>query len=646
MSHSVDTPVVFEHPLALAAGLTGVALGLVAAVGVDVVPPLPERPVATAVGGGLVLGGVVVGARRLATSVEQADPPVVEFRRDVEVPGASFDRTLSTAVHGGFEERADARQTASERLRETAAAVLAAVERIPVDRASERVEAGEWRDAGSIDDPLDERTGQVTVDRVRTAVGGRSSVERQADRTVAELADAMPGFAGPDAATAGIASTGVEGTRSDDTGPVDRRTHRWTGVVGAAMLAVGVGVFATLGGGVSSLVVAATVVVGGAGYAVVATVPDVSLAVERRVDTGRPEPGDEIEVTVTVENTGDSWLADLRVVDGVPPGLRVVDGSPRYATALRPGESVRFSYTVGATRGGHAFDPVRAIARDPSGATERERQVDATGATSVECAPDLGATGAVPVFAQAARQTGRVRTGTAGEGVEFHSVREYRQGDPLSRVDWNRVATTGEFATLQFHEERAATVVVVVDARRHAYVTDDLEGAAVPERQLQAADRLASSLLSAGDSVGLAAFSPEWCWLAPRGGDTQRARIRRRLATHPAFGPNRPTEPFYGRPPLRRLREALPGHAQLVVCSPLCDDYAVELLREFHARGYPVTVVSPDPTGGDSTGQRLAAIERAVRLSRLRRWGVRVVDWDADEPLPAALEAADRRWSE
>jgi uncharacterized protein (DUF58 family) len=306
---------------------------------------------------------------------------------------------------------------------------------------------------------------------------------------------------------------------------------------------------------------------------------------------------------------------------------------------------VRFSYVVETTRGGHTFDPLRAMARDPSGARECERQVEAADTTELECVPDLSATGEVPVFAQTARRTGRVRTDAAGEGIEFHSVREYRQGDPLSRVDWNRVAQTGEFATLEFHEERAATVVLAVDARKPSYVTDDVDGPAVPEQQLRAAERLAAALLSAGDSVGLAALSPEWCWLEPRGGDTQRARIRNTLATHAAFAARRPADPFYGRPPLRKLREELPGHAQLVVISPLCDDRAVELLREFHLRGHPVTVVSPDATGGPSPGQRLAAVERAVRLSRLRRSGVRVVDWDTDRPLRAAIEAAEGRWS-
>lgn len=646
-----------DHPVALAVGLVAVVVGLAAAVGYNVFPPPPERPVAIASAVALMLVGVTLVGRRLLASVDQADPPVVEYRGDVSVPGASFDRDLVQAVDGSLEERTAARKRAVERVDEASASVLAATERIPLERASERVEAGEWPPGDPVERFLDESPGDVAADRIRRAVGGRSSVARRVDGVVAALVDAVPGAVrrgpsdAPDAEASDVRASGddeadeAEAGWTDGTGPVDRRTGRWTGIVGAAMLAVGVGVFATLEGGSPSLVVAATAFVGAAGYAVAGTAPDVSLAVERAVDADRPVPGEEAEVTVTVENAGGDWLTDLRVIDGVPPGLRVVEGSPRFATPLRPGESVRFSYVVETTRGGHAFDGVRAIARDASGATEREDRVEATGATTVECGPDHGADVEVPVFAQAARRTGRVRTDTGGAGIEFHSLREYRQGDPLSRVDWNRVAETGEFATLEFHEERAATVVVVVDARRPSYVTDDVEGPAVPDRQLDAADRLASSLLSAGDSVGLAAFSPSWCWLEPRGGDTQRARIQRQLATHRAFAPDRPTDPFYGRPPLRKLREELPGHAQLVVLSPLADDRAVELLREFHARGYPVTVVSPDATGDGSTGRRLAAVERAVRVSRLRRSGVRVVDWDPREPLAAALETTQRRWS-
>lgn len=253
MSRTIDAPAVFDHPLALFAGLVGAALGVAAVAGVVVVPPPPERPVVTAVGASLVLGGIVVVSRRVRTAVDQADPPAVELRGDVAVPGASLDRAIETTVRGSLEGRAAARQRVTERLREVGAAVLATVERVPVDEAKERVAAGEWPADASPAAVDDEPTGQVTRDRLRRALGRRTSVERSVARTAAALAEATPGLSG--SSVEGTTSRGVERAVAGDdedadpdaaTDPRDRRTRRWAGVVGAAMLAVGVGIFATL----------------------------------------------------------------------------------------------------------------------------------------------------------------------------------------------------------------------------------------------------------------------------------------------------------------------------------------------------------------------------------------------------------------
>ncbi|QLH79958.1 DUF58 domain-containing protein [Halosimplex rubrum] len=391
--------------------------------------------------------------------------------------------------------------------------------------------------------------------------------------------------------------------------------------------------------------VAAATVVGAAGYVYLSSPPPVELAVERDLSATDPAPGDPVTVTVRVTNESDDLLPDLRLVDGVPPAVRVVDGSPRFATALRAGETVSFSYTVEAVRGDHPFDPVHVVARDFSGALERERHIPGEGETAVSCALDLSADEEIPVHPQTARRVGRVVTDTGGSGVELHSVREYQRGDPLSRIDWNRVARSGEFATLLFREEHAATVVVLVDARAEAYVAPRVDAPSAVDHSIAAADVVVASLIGAGDSVGVAALSPERCWLEPRGGATQAARARSLLERHPAFDGNRPEGAFYGEFAERRLRRELPSDAQLVLCSPLADDDAVDIVRQLHARGYPVTVLSPDATAGASTGQRLASVERAMRISRLRRAGVRVVDWDPDRPLETAIDAAQRRWS-
>jgi uncharacterized repeat protein (TIGR01451 family) len=399
-----------------------------------------------------------------------------------------------------------------------------------------------------------------------------------------------------------------------------------------ALVAGAAGILASSAG----LVLVGVVGVVFAGFARAARPPAVSLTVERSVNNADPEPDEDVTVTVTVENTGDSLLTDLRVIDGVPPALAVASGSPRLATALRSGETATLSYDVTTARGSHAFEPALAITRDASGAAERRKKVAATTETPIICVPPLGSQAEVALRNQTIGQPGRVLTDIGGSGVAFHTTREYRPGDPLSRIDWNRKAKTGDLSTVDFREERAAAVVVLIDAREEAYRAPDGERASAVERSVGAAGALYVALTDEENPTGIAALAPESCWLAPGVGTAHRARVRDLLATHPALSPTPPDDPFFPSIRVRRLRRRLPSDAQLVVCSPLCDDYVVTLLQRLNAAGHRVTVLSPDPTSEATPGQRVAHTERTLRLSTLRAAGIPVVDWGG-ESLAAAL---------
>ncbi|UPV98995.1 DUF58 domain-containing protein [Halorussus gelatinilyticus] len=410
-----------------------------------------------------------------------------------------------------------------------------------------------------------------------------------------------------------------------------RRTNRWRGISGVALLAGALGVLFS-----RPLVLLSGVVgVAFAAYARTAGTPEPALDVTRTVSDGEPLPGDEVQVRLTVENVGGSMLADVRVVDGVPDALPVVSGSARLGTALRPGKSATLTYAVEAERGDHEFDPATAIVRDFSGAIEVEQEVETE--TKLRCVPKLGTTVDVPLRAQTTQYTGRVTTDAGGSGVEFHATREYRPGDPLSRVDWNRLARTGEVTTIDFREERAASVVVLVDTREKAYLSRDAESRNAVQYGVDAAGKVVTKLLDAGDRVGLASLGPESCWLAPGAGHDHQARARSLLATHPAFAPTPGDGMFYPTTRLKQIRKRLPASTQVVFVTPLCDDFGPDVARRLDAEGHLVTVVSPDPTATDTAGQRFARTQRKHRVSKLRQAGIRVVDWDVDEQLGVAL---------
>lgn len=416
-------------------------------------------------------------------------------------------------------------------------------------------------------------------------------------------------------------------------------TSRWQGVAALALLVGGVGVWLSR----PVVLLLAVVPVAYAAYARRGSPPSVSLSVEREFDDESPSPGDDVEVTVEVTNEGSSPLWDLRLVDDVPAGLQVTEGSPRLATALRPGRTARYSYVVTARGGRHDFDRLEAIVRDLAGTHELLRTVTTDG--SLVCLPEIDGEGDVPLQAASSRFTGRVPTQTGGEGIEFHATREYRPGDSPSRVDWNRYAATRELATLEFRQERAATVMLLVDGREQAHRAPEEDAESALTRSVEAAGEVFASLQDAGDRVGIVGFGPESCWLEPNAGTEHRERARQLLASHEAFSPEPPGTDYYPRRQLETVHRRAPVDAQFILFSPVTDDYIATVARRLQAYGHPVTVVSPDVTAVDTIPRRLATVERRVRLNRLREAEIRVVDWKPDELLAVALARASEEWS-
>jgi len=450
-------------------------------------------------------------------------------------------------------------------------------------------------------------------------------------------------------------------TNTDDQpNVIDHLTDHWTGVGAVAFILSGVGVVLREPGLVLSGIVG-VVFAGYAGTAAPLRVRDPesgesTLSIRRRLDDAPPDPGDEVTVTVEIRNESTGILPDVRIVDGVPPELEVTDGSPRHGAVLRPGQSVTYSYAVTATRGEHDWQPAQVTVADPSGAVERETIVDTS--TTLACSLPALSSDQLPLRGLTTQYTGRVDTNVGGSGVEFFSTREYRSSDPLSRIDWRRHAKTGELGTLEYREERAATVMLVLDTRKAAYRAPKPGDYHAVERSVDAANRIFAALLETGDRVGVTTFGPsaDECWLSPGTGDEHRAHGRALLNSHPALSPLPPEDGLYEtfhadrREELKEqrithLHHRLSSETQVFLFSPCCDDYIPEVARQLDAYGHFVTVLSPDPTTDDTPLHELAQMERDDRLDALRQKGIRVIDWNTSETFAAALARGQARWS-
>lgn len=428
------------------------------------------------------------------------------------------------------------------------------------------------------------------------------------------------------------------------------RTPRWQTTSVAALLLVAVGFLYAA----PVVVAGAAIPVAFAAYDALSSVPgDAKLTAEREIGMTAASPGDRVTVTLSVTNTGDAAVPDLRVIDGVPSDLAVVSGTPRLATPLRAGSTATTTYEVVAKRGTHGFAAPVARGRSFAGSDQATVTLDPAGDTSFE---GLRAIDSPPTNTPIHR-VGTQPTDRGGPGLEFHRTREYQHGDPLNRLNWRQYAKTGDLSTVEFREEHATRTVLVVDARDPTRVSAAPGRPTATELGTYVGARLHDALTTADveailTAVGLPAdtdlaLGPNGLpWAAPNT-PTDATDLLDTVETAATDGPSgRTTTPHPPRDgvfdvsmPKRgdALRRRLPPRAEVVVVTPLLDNWPLELAGGLQPYGYPVTVVSPDVTDSGTSASDVLAIHRDLRRTRLADAGFSVVDWQLDTPIDTAL---------
>ena len=616
-----------SRPLFLVLGLGLFALAVLELAAPGVLP-IPVSEGLLAVFGLIVLAYAYTVVRlRRSRGPDPVRPPDVELPRLTTVPGEQVDTVLETFPGT---DAVDTTSLSSLRsgLRQAAVTVLTRYASYSEQEATDAVRAGTWTSDTDAGEFLGDSGGSVT-DRARR----ERLVDRSIDAVVSASNLADDSGDEPTDEPDDVEATGID----PDTGstPANRRvTHHWLGVGFVVLVGLGVGTLTRSPG----VLLGAVVGIGYAAYARSTPVGAVDLSVERSVSEAEPEPGEAVTVTLDVRNEGSRSVPDLRLVDGVPESLAVTDGAARHGTALRGGDSVSLSYTVTARRGSHEFGPTLALVRNRPGSVEEELYLPER--TTITCRPSVQPVReSVPLRSQATQYTGPVETDTRGTGVAFQSVREYHPGDSLTRIDWNRRARTGELTTVEFAEQRAATVVILVDCRASAYVGPAATAQTAVERAVSGAERTIARLLDDGNQVGVATVGAADHWLAPGTGTSHRHEAVELLWRIPLSAPDQSTgsEPLWSH----RLGRRLPETTQLLVFTPLVGPETLAQLRQFEAHGHPVTVVSPDPTAGTTPPRRLARLRRSITTTDLRQSGIPVFDWERDRPLETAFATGE-----
>ncbi len=354
----------------------------------------------------------------------------------------------------------------------------------------------------------------------------------------------------------------------------------------------------------------------------------------QQVSSARVGEGDRIVVSVGVAATDP--IPMMEILAALPPLIVPAGNRNRAVLKVEPGRQDGWSFAIRCPARGH-FDlgtlHVRLWDRSGMAVCESRHAVP----LPISVFPQIAMIRQAPQPVQTRFSFGNYISPRLGEGIEPGEIRPFLPGDRTRRINWRASLRRQQLYVTQYHEERNADIVLLLDALcdigARPYSTLDLS--------VRAMAALAHAYVARKDRVGLVEFGGYLRWINPATGQRQyEALIEGMLpaATHFSY-----VVPQLGRLP----RRILPPDALVIAVTPLLDDRFLKALADLMARGFDVIVLAVSPIeparrvlGGsllDEIGCRYWAMEWQDKADALRRQGLAIVEWQPQRPLDTAL---------
>ncbi|NQW53951.1 MAG: DUF58 domain-containing protein [Rhodospirillales bacterium] len=319
-----------------------------------------------------------------------------------------------------------------------------------------------------------------------------------------------------------------------------------------------------------------------------------------------------------------------------------VEGRPHLATSLRAGETFQWKLAVrSTTRGRVVVGPFNVRVSDDAGLLVDEARVGL--AVEIETYPRIPMVRQLPRPRHTRSSFGNYVGAQFGAGLETAETRLFAPGDRVRQVNWPASLRLGRLYVNQFHQERSAEVVLLLDTLA--------EIGASPHSSLDVSVRavtaLASAYIARKDRVGYVEFGGHLRWLKPAAGRHQWERLlRSALPASQHFT-------YLTRTLDHVPAAALPRQALVIAVSPVIDDRFTRAIVDLAGRGYDVVLLAVSPVGLtrrvlpdtplNDVACALWALERASRIRQLCDEGISVTEWQPEQPLDAALASLARR---
>jgi uncharacterized protein (DUF58 family) len=238
-------------------------------------------------------------------------------------------------------------------------------------------------------------------------------------------------------------------------------------------------------------------------------------ALARRVP-GSLALGVRSEVQLRIANAAGTRLR-LEVHDHHPATFEA-EGLPRRVE-LERGQWTELTYQVRpVARGETRFERIEVRLHSPLGLWLLRRS--AGEANAVRVYPNFRALAKYTLLATDNRlsQIGVLQVRRRGEGMEFHQLREYRQGDAQRAIDWKATSRTQRLIAREYEEEKDQRVLLLIDCGRRMAAKDDAPDDALShfDHALNAALLLAHVALRQGDAVGMMTMAGVQRYSEPR----------------------------------------------------------------------------------------------------------------------------------
>lgn len=365
-------------------------------------------------------------------------------------------------------------------------------------------------------------------------------------------------------------------------------------------------------------------------------------AVELRHEVSADRVFEDEGVTVTFTLRAAEPVPLVELLEPLPPRVRLERGHHHAFFSLRPGEEVRWTFTLRCAARQHVFlgGPHLRL-WGPLGLTAAETRCRAP--RSVAVYPHVTPLRHPPRPVRTQTSVGNYVSPAQGEGIEPGDVRPFAPGDHVRHVNWRATMRLGVLHVTQHHRERNADVVLLLDTLSAV----GAEGATVVDAAVRGAAALAAAYLARKDRVGLIEYGGQLRWVKPGSGRAQFQRLLDTMLdasvvfTYVSHGldvvPSR----------------ILPPQALVVALSPLLDARFERAVTDLAARGYDLVVIAVSPVAAAraavrarrvaDVAARLWSLERRTQLDELRLRGLTIVEWDGLAPLDTVLATLRRR---